>query len=277
MDSEVQADTGTAAEDTAAAVTDGGQGQGGTTEGLYDEVLTSAPEELRPQLQEYLKKVDGNVTRKFQEYAEKLKGYEAFEGIDGLADVPAEDLQGLLDFRNLAADPEQFESWWEQVGVEMGFLDGEGAEDDGLDVAGVDDETAPPAWAQPLIEDYQQRQERETTERAQSDQAERVKAARESLEPRLAEVTEKHSLTDKAQAAVLRFARDHVETDDDPIGRGLEDYLQLTGDAQSELVEDRLNQPDAATSGGRPVAGGERPKTFAEARAAGKARMGVGA
>lgn len=264
MDPEVQA-AGTA--DTP----DGDVGQG--TAGLYD--LSSVPEEQRPHIEAHLKAIDGNVTRKFQEYAERLKPFEALEGIDGLGDVPAEDLQELIAFREIASDPEQFEQWWETIGQQMGFLADEDGEEEDPDVDPDADEVLNHPVVQQLMERIDAMERRGTETEAEQQKAERVAKARSSLEARLSEVTDQHSLDDDGQATVLRFAKDYVESEDesDPIGRAVEDYLRLTGKAQNSLIEDRSRQPNGALSGGRPGSVEEEPTTFAEAKAAAMRRM----
>src|SRR6185295_507378 len=108
--------------------------------GLYD--LSSAPEELRPFLEQELKKYDGNVTKKFQEHADFRKRFEPYADVD-FGDVPADELGELLQFRQVLQDPEQLQEWlgalnqqlgltpstpqeWYALGEQNGWLDDEG-------------------------------------------------------------------------------------------------------------------------------------------------------
>jgi hypothetical protein len=56
------------------------EGQGGGL-GLYD--LTTVPEHLRPVVEPLLKKVEANVTQRFQEHADFRKQWEPFSGSRG--------------------------------------------------------------------------------------------------------------------------------------------------------------------------------------------------
>lgn len=245
------------------------QGQGAEGfQGLYD--LSAAPEQLRPLLEQELKKVDANVTRRFQEHADFRKKFEALEGIDGLTDVPGEELSQLLEFREIAGNPEQFESWWYQVGKELGFFEDDGQ---GPEAGAVGEEReggGNPEVAQ-LVETVQQLSQRleEFETRGQSEKAQAE--ARQEIDRQLGELRDQHGEFD--ENLVLRLARDYAE-EPDAIQRGYDDYLRITGQAQNELVEDKLNQPAAANGGGRPDTGGTEPRTFKEAQAAALQRLG---
>lgn len=245
---------------------DAGQGTDGI-QGLYD--LSAAPEHLRPLLEQELKKVDANVTRRFQEHADYRKRFEALEGIEGLTDVPAEELSQLLEFRDIASNPEQFESWWYQVGSELGFFEDDGTGPDaetGEEPTGQGD----PQVAQ-LVETVQQLSQRleEFESRGESEKAKAE--ARQEIDRQLGELRDQHGEFD--ENLVLRLARDYAE-EPDAIQRGFDDYLRITGQAQSQLVEDKLDQPGPANGGGRPDVGGGGPTTFKEAQAAALQRLG---
>src|SRR3954453_16128001 len=109
------------------------EGQGGEenlTAGLYD--FASAPEDYRPYLEEYAKKTDGLITKKFQEAAEFRKQWEPQADL-GILDVPREDLEGLLQLNELAKDEEAFDNWLREVAQARGILDGEPVDDDDED------------------------------------------------------------------------------------------------------------------------------------------------
>jgi hypothetical protein len=129
------------------AVQPGGdaEGQGDqeiTGSGLYD--LDSAPEQYRPFIEAELKKIEGNVTKRFQDAKEFREQWEPYSAIEGLTDVPPEDLQELLQLREIAQDPEAFDHWIKQMAEHRGLLnsdepeggDDEDYEDD--DEGGVD-------------------------------------------------------------------------------------------------------------------------------------------
>lgn len=252
--------TSTAAQPDAPEQGAGGQGSG-DFQGLYD--LSAAPEELRPLLEQELKKVDANVTRRFQEHAEFRKRFEPLEGIDGLTDIPPDELTQLLQFRQVVGDEEQFANWWQAVGQELGFFDdGTPPEDEG----GVDQLVA--AAVQQAIAPLAARLEEFET-RGQSEKAQQ--AAEQEIESQLAELREQHGEFD--EEFVRRLARDYVK-EPDFIRRGFEDYQRLIGQGQSQLVDDKLHQPAPAVNGGRPDTTTPQIRTFKEAEKAALARLG---
>lgn len=258
--------------DTSPAVQPGETPEGATVEGqgaegiqgLYD--LSAAPEELRPLLEQELKKVEANVTRRFQEHADFRKRFEPLADIEGLTDVPGEELQQLLEFREIAGDPQQFESWWFEVGKQLGYFDDDGtgatAEADG-----DDGETAGNPEVTQLMETVQQLSQRLESYEQQGAQQQ----ARQDIDRQIKELHEQHGEFD--ENLVLRLARDYV-SEPDAIQRGFDDYLRITGQAQSELVEDKLDQPASANGGGRPDTTPEPITNFKQAQAAALQRLG---
>lgn len=243
-----------------------GQGAEGI-QGLYD--LSAAPEHLRPLLEQELKKVDANVTRRFQEHADFRSKYEPLEALEGLTDVPAEELGQLLEFREIASNPEHFESWWYQVGKDLGFFEDDGS---GPEAGGPEE---PEAGTSPeisqLVETVQQLSQRLEQFEQQGEQEKATAEIRAEQERQLAALREQHGEFD--EDLVLRLARDYI-SEPDYVSRGFEDYLRMTGQAQSTLVEDKLEQPGPSTSGGRPDTGASTPQTFKEAQAAALQRLG---
>lgn len=231
------------------------EGQGGDGEnglGLYD--LSAAPDELRPLLEAELKKVEGNVTRKFQEHAEYRKRFEPLE------QIPPDELTGLMEFRQLASDPEQFADWWTQVGESMGLLepDGEDAiegEEEGTDglvqsiteqvMAALDQRLGP-------LEQRYVSQEQET----------RMQQATQQVESELSELQQQHG--DFDQDAVCQLALAHEGPD--AIRKGFEDYQRIIGNTERGMVEQKLAGPaGGGEAGGRPDTHPEPVTSFGDA------------
>lgn len=254
---------------TAGAVQpDEGQGGTGTLDGLYD--LSSAPDELRPHLESELKKIQGNIGRKLEEHASYRKQWEPFESIDGLHDVPGEELTELLQFREaLTSDPASLEDWWTQFGQQMDWLDGDDAgEPEG---GGQDDPTK--AIVEQVLDAL--RGEIEPLKQHISSQEQEKATAAESqrITEQLAELKEQHG--DFDQDAVLELAAHYLQQgDEDAISRGFERYQQITGKAQGDLLERKEQQPGPGLSGGRPDTSPERITSFKDAGAAALARLG---
>jgi hypothetical protein len=286
--------------DSTAATVQPGEGEGGagdqqangTPQGeLFD--LDSVPEELRPYVEDVLKQVQGNVTQRFQEHADFRKQWEPYSQIEGLSDVPAEDLQQLLEFHRLAQDPEQFGDWvgeWLQAYREhapeqfnaladkldqAGLFDGEGDPDEGEEPEGGDDlrSILNEALDQRLgpieqfIESQQDQSEIGQIEQALVAEADEVKAQhREQFG---------EELDDEAVEAIGKLSHAYDEAQGS-IKSAYQDYLRLTGKAQGDLVDEKLGQPAAAVAGGQADTTPERasfiggnganPKELARAR-----------
>jgi hypothetical protein len=98
-----------------------GNDQADSLDGLYD--LGSVPEELRRLRQDVAKQIQGNVTRRFQEHADFRKTWEPFSQVEGLTDLPPEELQELVQFREIASDPAQFDDWLVGIAEAMAEAD----------------------------------------------------------------------------------------------------------------------------------------------------------
>lgn len=265
------------------------ESQGGIGD-LYD--LSATPEELRPYMEQELRKVNANVEQKFREHADFRKQFEPFDGIEGLTDVPREELEGLVQLRGLVQEaeqgkPEALQQWWDQVGEEMGFFDdgdpagagGEGG--DGFEPEGFEDE--PPPWASEMAERLEKLEQGigPLSEHVSSqEQIQRQQAAEQWTRGEFDKLKEEHGEFD--QDVVGRLAMSYTDENgaltDDAIVRGFEDYRKITGQAQGELVDGKASQPGPATSGGSPDTSPEEfhslddpdLKAAAKARFAGK-------
>lgn len=237
--------------------------------------LDDHPEELRPYLAAELKKIEGGVTQRFQEAAEfrrQMEPLSPLAEIEGLDQVPAEDLAGLVQFHQMAQDPEQFEDWWEQVGNELGFFDG--SEGGGEGAEGGEGGEEPPAWAKGLIDRLDQL-EGGLQERTQTD-AERDALA--EIDAEMAQVrTDNSDLPwDDEEAAVEdRILQLAMSYGDDPqaISKGLADYRAITGAGQAQLVDAAERGPAPALTGGSGDTAPDEVKGFDDAKAIAKQRF----
>jgi hypothetical protein len=248
-----------------------GDGLGDGNNGSLPWDLSSAPEELRPFLEQELKKVEGGITKRFQEASEFRKQMEPLQGLaelEGITDVPKEELSALLEFRQMAQDPAQFEEWWSQVGEELGFFAGGG--DDDEDDGGAGDE--PPEWAQTLMQRLDAVEGR--TQEQQNEQ--RESAALQKIEADLGSLREKHAdvfgeNSQEVEDAICQLAMAYE--DEDAIQKGFQDYMRLTGRAQSALVDGAQRQPSLSLTGGQGDSSDPQIKNFSDAKEAAKARF----
>jgi hypothetical protein len=254
------------------------QGDGSATvqpQGQMPWDLNAHPEELRPYLADELKKVEGSITQRFQEAAEFRKRAEPLLpllDVDGVADIPAEDMQGLVEFYATAQDPQQFEEWWTNVGEELGFF----ADDTSEETGAEDDE--PPAWAQSLMQRLDSLeggvQEFQGTQREQQ--------ALAQIEGEIAEIREQNpdlpwddpnaNVEDDICSLAMAYG-----DDPDAISKGFADYQRITGHAQGRLVDQTERQPQNALSGGGGDTRPEDVKGFDDAKKIARTRFASGA
>ncbi len=234
--------------------------------------LNSHPEELRPYLADELKKIEGGITQRFQEAAEFRKRAEPLMPlleVDGVADIPREDMEGLVGFYQMAAAAgtgdekamSEFEDWWTNLGEELGFFadgDQDGAETD-------TDE--PPEYVQELMKRLEQLeggvQEFQGTQREQQ--------ALAQIEGEIAEIREQNpdlpwddpnaNVEDDICSLAMAYG-----DDPDAISKGFADYQRITGNAQGRLVDQTERQPQSALSGGGGDTSPEDVKGFDSAK-----------
>lgn len=252
-------------EQAAAVQPDQGQGADVNGGGLYD--LASAPDELRPYLEAELKKIEGNTTRKFQEHAQAREKWAPLEEL-GVHDVPADELQELLNFRSIAQDPEQFRGWWEQMGEQLGYFEPDGESDAPGEQQPQQDDLMEQfrAMLDERLSPFEQKFHSEEQERA-------VNTEREAISAELAGLREQHGEFDEQLVCQLALA---YADDDDAIAKGFADYQRVTSGAQRELVADKSGQPDAVLSGGQPPSQAETIDSFDAASRAARERFRAG-
>jgi hypothetical protein len=264
-----------------AAAAPGENGNGAEPGGLYQEALQGVPQELRGYVEPVLKQWDQKVNPRLQEAAELRKQFEPLSQVEGLADIAPDNLKELVDFHQLLSNPDAAsvedrqalvgqiaqllgvqaggdlsEDQWVQMGTENGWFEGE---DGGNDAGGGLDENA---LVQKVIEALRPEIEPVKQFMGKQEQSQQAEKDRAQLEARMGEVLgELGDIDDDAKAeasrAITELAWAFVE-DDDPIGKAFERFKQITGRAQGDLVDRKLQQPNGALSGGRTST--EQPK-----------------
>jgi hypothetical protein len=280
---------------TGQAAAPSADGQPFEGQGLYD--LADVPEELHQYLIPELKKIEGNVGRKLQEAADLRKQVEPLQGVEGLSDIPAEDLGALVDFYGIAQDPERFnewftqtamqsaqedpeafEEWWADIGTELGLLEdgeGEGEGEGGEEPDAVAELRDQLAELQSQVGEFKQSE-------TQREHDQRVQAREQSIQEQLANLDfgdlEGDEL-EEAQKDVIKLALAYDDREpDEQIQLAFQDYQRLIGRGESGLIDSKLNQPGGALNGGQatretPEVTAENVKDFARERF----RNGVGA
>lgn len=246
-----------------------GEGQGGGL-GLYD--LTTVPEHLRPVVEPLLKKVEGNVTQRFQEHADFRKQWEPFQEVEGLTELQPDALKELVEFhRDVLSNADAFKDWWTQLGTEAGWMPDASAGDDGQGDEFGDE--VPPAVSQlqEAVESLSAQVQSLVDGHQQTEQTQRTEAAKQAINTELEqlageELGEGQKFDDETRDAILTFALRYPQ-DADAIKKGYADLQKLSGKSQVELVKDKLEQPSGGTTpAGPPDTSPGQVTSFAEAK-----------
>lgn len=253
----------------------GDQGADTTDSGLYD--LDSVAPEIREAVAPHLKAIEGNVTKKFQEAADYRKQWEPYAET-GIKDLDPASLKGLLEFAQMANDPDQFGQWWENAGKEMGlfekFTQNAGVDDD----LGLEDDLSPEK-VQELIE--KQVAEKigpiESSLQAQQQQQKEAQAGEEiasamdsirSENPTLFEGDQEHQkkVNDRIARLAYSYSDDGSLSAAEMIQKGFEDYKDMIGQGEKGLFEQKVNQPKPPEGAGGSDASPEKISSFGDPR-----------
>lgn len=250
---------------------DGGQGDPGEG-GLYD--LDSVPQELRQHVEPILREMEGNVTRRFQQRADELRQWEPYQEL-GIHEVDPADLERLLQFADMAQDPDQFGNWWRTVGQQMGLSLDEGGGSGELDGFTDDElEDMSPEQIQELIAE-QVAEKISPIEAALQENAyaQAEQEAMADISDQLGALVDEHG-DDLDTEAILQLAYAYVDEDPDgAIQRGFEDYQRLVNNAGADLFDRKVNQPKTPEGRGSTDHSPERITSFKDAKAAGLERL----
>jgi hypothetical protein len=247
------------------------EGQGGGP-GLYD--LAEVPEHLRPAVEPHLKKIEANVTQRFQEAADFRKQWEPFQGIEGLTQLQPDALSELVAFHNeVLSDEEAFKQWWTELGQEAGWMQdvsaGDGG-DNGDDELGGGDAAPEVVELRGQVEELKGLVNQLVEGQQTQEQQTRQDAAKQAIESELVdlagkELGEGQKFDDDTRNAILTFALRYPQ-DPEAVSKGYADLQKLRGQSQSELVTDKLGQPDPAVRGGTADTEPPTVTSFAEAK-----------
>lgn len=230
------------------------EGQGGG--GLYDQVLSTVPENVRETVEPILKQWDQQVNPKLQEAAEYRKQWEPYETLN-LNNVPVEELQELLAFREIAQNPDQFRDWYQQIGKQFDLLGEQEA------VAEADDPKLSALEAQ--FQELAQWKQEQEMERA-------VQEAERFVQSEIESIRKEHKqLTDDDEKLICQLALAY--DGQDAIKQGFKDFQALLSRAEKGLFEKKEQDPAAAVSGGLADTAPSPITGFGDARKAAMERL----
>lgn len=236
------------------------QGQGAPAQGLYD--LNSVPEHLREHVTPILKQIEGNVTRRFQQHADQAKAWEPYQNL-GLNELDPQEVQELIQFRQLAQDPDAFKEWYDRVGEEYGY--NQGSDPDELDDFGDGFAGMNEQQIEAMIQERVQQAMEPMDQQLQEQQWEQqVEAEHESIEAELDDL----GITDTDErTAVLTWAYPYGD-DPEGISKGYQDYQKFVGSVEQRFVKSKTGTPSPALNGGRADTAPQNITDYGEAKAA---------
>ena len=218
------------------------EGQGHASASLYDEALSSVPEEHRQYVESHFKEWDRKVTEKLQSAAEDRKAWEPYEQL-GIRDrFTPDQMSALVEIADALSDPESAKELVRQLAEELEVDLGDPIEDDD-----EDDPSDPVSSLRREVEELRAFKESLT----QRDQEAEALAA---LQQEYAEVKGLHgrdfSEKEEQRLAALaeRFARSGSET---PLKDAYAFISEISGDAEAAVVKAKAKEPKPAEPAGR--------------------------
>jgi hypothetical protein len=255
-----------------------GQGTGtGGQENPNAKYLQSVnvPEELHPLFYEAFAAKDADVTKGFQEHKQFRDQWEPYSKIDGLDQIPAEEMQNLVGFwNNVVQNDDAFKGFIEQASQELGITPGmdedawlkAGQENGWFD--GEDGEEPEDPSSQPMtraeFEDWQRQQQ------GQQEQKQAAEQYQQQVESQYQDLAGQHlknvdkETAEKIQRQVYLTAHSLLEQDpnhQDPITAAFGEVMSLRGQSLGDAVEQKLQSSHGQSLDGQPPADTAPPHT----------------
>ena len=249
---------------------DEGQGDsGGQGAAPYQEYLDRIPEEMRGEIEPVFKEWDANTTRRFQESAERQKQWEPYEEL-GITQLPVEEAQWLLQFRDAALNnPQAVQQWWDEYAQQNGLTPQQAAEQQqpgqGVEDFFATDDQAVAKLLDERLGPLQQQVEQFNQWREQQDYTARVAEAERYVEGQIEELQAKHP-NEFDRELVEKLVGQYVESDPEhAVQRAFDDSRALIAQIEKRTLQGKANQPAPAESGGVAVSAPEDVKSLEEA------------
>lgn len=221
-----------------------GQGQQGTPS-LYEEALSSVPEEHRQYVESHFKEWDRKVSEKLESAANDRKAWEPYEEL-GLRDrFDPEQMSALVEIADALSNPDTAAELVRQLADEIGL-------DLSQDVVDDEDDDAGPS-GDPEIDslraEIQELREFKESLSRQSREAEVLAA----LQSEYAEIVELHGkpFTEKEETKIASLAEKFAATSETPLMDAYRFISELAGDAEVDLIKGKTAEPAPAEAEGR--------------------------
>lgn len=251
---------------------DAGQGADTTDSGLYD--LDSVAPEIREAVAPHLKAIEGNVTKKFQEAADYRKQWSPYEEI-GLNNLQPDQVKGLLEFAEMANDPEQFGQWWETAGKEMGLFD-KFTPDSSVEDLELEDDLSPEKVQELIekqvaekigpIEQTLQQQQMQSKEAQANEEIASAMGSIRGENSSLFEGDEDGKVENRIARLAYSYSDDNSLSATEMIQKGFEDYKEMIEAGEKGLFQQKANQPKPPEGPGGADTSPEKVSSFSDPR-----------
>lgn len=224
---------------------------------LFAPYLQGVPQELHPLALQALRAQNADFTRRFQEASQFRSQMEPLTKVEGFSDLKPEDVEFFVGLNQTLQDPEAAKQWVQSVASQLGItpeLDQESwtalgqengwAGQPSAPEAGTDQQAIVQAVMEaigPQLQPLQQYVEGQQATQAQTAAAERFNSRWTELASQNGLVSETTPPEDaqRIKAAVTSLAHAHLASED-PIGEAVKQYMEITGTAQGDLMEQKI-------------------------------------
>ena len=218
-------------------------GQGGEPTGgaPYAEFLDRIPEDQRGVVEPVFKDWDAQTTRKFQEHSQYRDQWAPYEQA-GIHQYNPADLQQLIEFGQMAADPAAYQEWLRAQAEQAGLI----APDH--QAGATVDPSVEQLLQQQLSPVQQQLQEIAQWRQEQQLQANAAQIS-QTIDARMRELQAEHG--EFPTDVVAALAANHTGLDPrTAIDRAFADYQRFAAQIEQGFVNRKLGQPAAPETGG---------------------------
>jgi hypothetical protein len=245
-----------------------GPDNGSQGNGLHESFISSAPEHLQDAARQLVPHWDSYVQRQFTDHANFRKSWEPYEQL-GLNEIEPDELQDLLNFREIIQDEDQFRQWYEDVGQLLGSDPNESVNE------AADEYGFPPELLNAIGQMQQQLNELTQDRQVQAEQqalnqtASEVRQELDQLKSQNPNLQWDEELEDTVCTLALKYDTP------DALQRGFQDYQKLVGRAENGVFNQRTDPAlrVAPVSGGNNNTSVEPVTTFEQAARAARERL----
>ena len=258
-------------------VTDGvqpdqGQGDVGQTSGgqPYADYLARVPDEVRGTVEPVFKDWNSHVNSRFEEHANYRKQWEPYEQA-GVTRYSPQDIQAAFD---LLQNPDQLRSWADEQYGPVQAPEQQQPQPE-FDLYGQPDQQQFEQLLESKLGPLSQELQQLAQWRQQQEQQAQIQQIQGVIDREIGMLQEKHAanlpepirenFAETVERFADKYANDPSLTPEQMVAKGWADFEALSNQLQTAALQDKVNQPAPAETGGRADLTPDSPKTLKEA------------